>query len=128
MIENDLYRIKQIFSNLFGNALKFTHDGYIEIGYKIQEKWIEFQVKGSGIGIAPKYHQAIFERFRQVDATSTRKYGGNGLGLTLSKNLVELLGGNIWVESEQDKFSNFFFTIPIRKYSTDTVERFDGSE
>ena len=128
IIENDSYRIKQIFSNLIGNALKFTHDGYIEIGYKIEEKWIEFHVKDTGIGIAPEYHQAIFERFRQVDATNTRKYGGNGLGLALSKNLVELLGGNIWVESEQDKFSKFFFTIPIRKYSTDTVERFNESE
>ena len=115
MIQNDSYRIKQIFSNLIGNALKFTHEGYIEIGYKIEEEWIEFHVKDTGIGIAPEYHQAIFERFRQVDDTNTRKYGGNGLGLALSKNLVELLGGNIWVESEQDKFSEFFFTIPNRK-------------
>jgi len=113
IIENDSYRIKQIFGNLIGNALKFTHEGYIEIGYKIEEQWIEFHIKDTGIGIAPEYHKAIFERFRQVDITKTRKYGGNGLGLALSKNLVELLGGNIWVESEQDKFSKFFFTIPI---------------
>ena len=115
MIENDSFRIKQIFSNLIGNALKFTHKGYIEVGYKIAGEMIEFHVKDTGIGIAPEFHQAIFERFRQVDTTKTRKYGGNGLGLAISKNLVELLGGRIWVESEQDKFSKFFFTIPIHK-------------
>jgi len=113
IIENDLYRIKQIFNNLIGNALKFTEEGTIQFGYKIESGWIEFHVKDTGIGIAPEYHQAIFERFRQVDTTKTRKYGGNGLGLAISKNLVELLGGTIWVESEQNKYSEFFFTIPI---------------
>ena len=115
IIENDSYRIKQVFNNLIGNALKFTHEGYIEIGYKVTNEMVEFHVKDTGIGIAPEFHQAIFERFRQVDTAKTRKYGGNGLGLAISKNLVELLGGNIWVESEQDKFSKFSFTIPIRK-------------
>ena len=115
IIENDSYRIKQVFNNLIGNALKFTHEGYIEIGYKVTNEMVEFHVKDTGIGIAPEFHQAIFERFRQVDTAKTRKYRGNGLGLAISKNLVELLGGNIWVESEQDKFSKFSFTIPIRK-------------
>ncbi|HEY3371628.1 MAG TPA: PAS domain S-box protein [Prolixibacteraceae bacterium] len=115
MFENDSFRIKQIFSNLLGNALKFTHTGYIQIGYNLTNEFIEFNVKDTGIGIAPEYHQAIFERFRQVDTTKTRKYGGNGLGLAISKNLVELLGGNIWVESEPGNFSNFFFSIPIGK-------------
>lgn len=115
MIENDSYRIKQIFSNLIGNALKFTNEGYIEIGYRIENESIEFHVKDTGIGIAPEYHQAIFERFRQIDTAKTRKYGGNGLGLAISKNLVELLGGNIWVESVPDNYSKFFFTIPLNK-------------
>lgn len=115
MLENDSYRIKQIFSNLIGNALKFTHEGYIEIGFRPYGEFIEFHVKDTGIGIAAEFHQAIFERFRQVDTARTRKYGGNGLGLAISKNLVELMGGTIWVESEQDKFSKFFFTIPIHK-------------
>lgn len=113
LIESDLYRIRQIFNNLIGNALKFTNKGYIEIGYLVQNKVVMFHVKDTGIGIDSAYHQSIFERFRQVDLAKTRKYGGNGLGLAISKNLVELLGGNIWVESEPDKFSNFFFTIPI---------------
>lgn len=111
--ESDIYRIRQIFNNLIGNALKFTFEGYIEIGYKIQDEFIEFHVRDTGIGIAPENHHAIFERFRQVDTARTRKYGGNGLGLAITKNLVKLLGGNIWVESEPEKFSDFFFTIPV---------------
>lgn len=114
LIESDLFRIKQIFNNLIGNALKFTKKGFVEIGYQIHDEIVTFHVKDTGIGIDPAYHQSIFERFRQVDLAKTRKYGGNGLGLAISKNLAELLGGNIWVESEPNKFSNFFFTIPIK--------------
>ncbi len=114
LIESDLYRIKQIFNNLIGNALKFTKQGFVEIGYQLKDDVVTFHVKDTGIGIDPEYHQSIFERFRQVDLAKTRKYGGNGLGLAISKNLTELLGGNIWVESEPDNFSNFFFTIPIK--------------
>lgn len=113
-IESDLYRIRQVFNNLIGNALKFTLKGYIEIGYQVENNIVTFHTKDTGIGIDSAYHQSIFERFRQVDLAKTRKYGGNGLGLAISKNLVELLGGTIWVESEPDKFSNFIFTIPIK--------------
>ncbi len=113
-IESDLYRIRQVFNNLIGNALKFTLKGYIEVGYQIGNNVVTFHIKDTGIGIDSAYHQSIFERFRQVDLAKTRKYGGNGLGLAISKNLVELLGGNIWVESEPEKFSNFIFTIPIK--------------
>lgn len=114
-IETDLYRLKQIFTNLIGNAIKFTEKGYIEIGYELKSSFIEFHVKDTGIGIAPEYHQAIFDRFRQIDTAKTRKYGGNGLGLAITKNLVKLLGGDIWIESEKDKYSIFYFTIPINK-------------
>lgn len=113
LITSDSYRIKQVFNNLIGNALKFTSEGFVEIGYKVKDEKIEFHVKDSGIGISPKFHQAIFERFRQVDTTKSRKYGGNGLGLAISKNLVQLLGGKIWLKSEPDAYSDFFFTIPI---------------
>ena len=115
-IESDIYRLKQIFHNLISNALKFTHNGYVEIGYKAKEEMVEFHVKDTGIGIAPEYHQTIFERFRQIDNARTRKYGGNGLGLAISKNLVELLGGTIRVDSELNNYSNFIFTIPVKKY------------
>jgi len=114
-IESDIYRIKQIFNNLIGNALKFTEKGHIEIGFKEKNEMVEFHVKDSGIGIAPEYHKAIFDRFRQVDTAKTRKYGGNGLGLAITKNLVELLGGKIWLESEPGKYSHFFFTIPKKR-------------
>jgi PAS domain S-box-containing protein len=114
LVESDLYRIRQIFNNLIGNALKFTIEGYIEVGYRRTEEKILFHVRDTGIGISQEFHQAIFERFRQVDTAKTRRFGGNGLGLAISKNLVELLGGQIWVESEPQKYSDFFFTIPIK--------------
>ena len=114
-IESDKYRIIQIFTNLIGNSIKFTHEGFIEIGFQINGNLVRFHVRDSGIGIRSEYFEAIFERFRQVDNTKSRKYGGNGLGLAISKNLVELLGGTIWVESEPEKYSDFFFTIPINR-------------
>jgi len=92
IIESDFYRVKQVFNNLIGNALKFTPNGYIEIGFSPIDKGVEFFVKDSGIGIASEFHDDIFERFRQVDETKTRKYGESGLGLAISKNLVEVLG------------------------------------
>jgi PAS domain S-box-containing protein len=119
-LESDLYRIKQIFNNLISNSIKFTETGYIEIGYRVVNEFVEFKVKDTGIGILPEYHQTIFERFRQLDTAKTRKYGGNGLGLAISKNLVELLGGKIWVESEINNYSEFYFTIPL-KYKKEYV-------
>jgi signal transduction histidine kinase len=111
-IESDYYRLRQVFNNLIGNALKFTNQGYIEIGFSPIKQGLEFYIKDTGIGIASEFHEDIFERFRQVDETRTRKYGGNGLGLSISKNLVEVLGGKIRVESELQKGSIFYFTIP----------------
>ncbi len=110
---SDSYRIKQVFNNLVGNAIKFTDEGYVEIGFRSDNGLVEFHVKDSGIGISPEYHQSIFERFRQIDDSKTRKYGGNGLGLAISKNMIELLGGTIWVKSEPGKYSEFFFSVPI---------------
>ena len=113
IIENDKYRIRQILVNLIGNALKFTSHGFVEMGFSITENRIQFHVKDTGIGIASKYLQAIFDRFRQVETSKTRRYGGNGLGLVISKNLAELCGGRLWVESELGKGSTFYFTLPI---------------
>lgn len=72
----------------------------------------EFMVKDSGIGIPNEFHQKIFERFRQVEAVNTRTHGGNGLGLAISKGLVNILGGDIWMESDKGKGSAFYFSIP----------------
>jgi len=112
-IESDIYRLKQICNNLIYNALKFTSSGFIEVGYKLKENRIEFFVKDSGIGISSVHRKTIFDRFRQAESSKTRKYGGNGLGLSISKNLVEMLGGEIWVESEEGKGSTFYFTLPM---------------
>lgn len=112
-IYTDKDRLHQVFNNLIGNALKFTNDGYIQVGCFQLDEMIEFYVRDSGIGIAPEYHNKIFDRFLQVETAYSRKFGGNGLGLAISKNLIELMGGKIWVESDIGKGSTFFFTIPM---------------
>lgn len=112
IIFSDEARIKQVLINFVGNALKFTDSGYIEIGVKVLESNIQFHVKDTGIGISKEYHEKIFDRFRQIESAQTRRYGGNGLGLAITKNLAELLGGKIWLESEPNTGSTFFFSLP----------------
>lgn len=108
-------RLHQVFNNLIGNALKFTSDGYIQVGCIYHDEKMEFYVKDSGIGIAPENHNKVFDRFRQVESAFSRRYGGNGLGLAITKNLIELMGGEIWLESDLGKGSTFSFTIPRGK-------------
>jgi PAS domain S-box-containing protein len=112
-IKTDKNRITQVLGNLLSNAIKFTQKGKVEYGYSVIGNIIEFYVKDTGIGIAQENHSLIFERFRQVDSTNTRNYGGNGLGLSIAKALVEKLGGTITVKSEQGKGSTFFVSIPF---------------
>lgn len=119
VIETDETKITQVLTNLVSNALKFTPSGSIEVDYELNNSTIQFRVEDTGIGIDPKYHQLIFDRFRQVEMSMSREYGGAGLGLSISKAFVELMGGKIWVESELGKGSRFYFTIP---YSTDYYE------
>jgi hypothetical protein len=111
-ILTDKGKFNQIVTNLVNNALKFTEQGNIEVGYKINEAFIHFYVQDSGIGISQKHHKTIFERFRQVELEETRKYGGTGLGLSICKAFVEAMGGKIWVESELGQGSTFYFTLP----------------
>jgi len=112
-IETDHVRLRQILTNLINNSLKFCHSGFIEFGYNlVNDKYIQFYVKDTGIGIPPDKIGIIFERFRQTDESITRKYGGTGLGLSISQGLVGLLGGNIWVESKPGAGSVFSFRIP----------------
>ena len=119
-IYTDPDRLRQVFINLIGNSLKFTDKGYVEFGYRLKDKWLEFYVKDSGIGISHEKQKFIFDRFTQADDSLTRKFGGSGLGLAISKGLIELLGGHIWVESELNVGSVFTFTIPfIPTYDTD---------
>jgi signal transduction histidine kinase len=110
-IENDEARIRQILSNFINNSLKFTKKGFIEIGLKKISGGIQIHVKDTGIGIPKESHKIIFERFHQLETTYTRKYCGNGLGLTISKQLADLLGGKIWMESEPGKGSTFYLSL-----------------
>ena len=115
----DPMRLRQIISNLIGNAIKFTEKGYIGFGYRLlPPDKLEFWVEDSGIGLAIDQLEVIFERFRQAEITNSRKYGGTGLGLTISRSLSQMMGGDIQVESIQGAGSTFKFTIsflPIKK-------------
>jgi signal transduction histidine kinase/ligand-binding sensor domain-containing protein/CheY-like chemotaxis protein/HPt (histidine-containing phosphotransfer) domain-containing protein len=112
----DATRLRQILVNLIGNAVKFTHQGEVVVSVNAEtlseNKYeVRFSVKDTGIGIAREQMEKLFQAFSQVDASITRRYGGTGLGLAISKRLVELLGGNIWVESDEGEGSNFHFTL-----------------
>lgn len=113
-IHSDPVRLQQILNNLIGNSLKFTDQGYIEFGYSIntEKGLIQFYVTDTGIGIPADKLQTIFDRFVQADNSSTRKYGGSGLGLAISKGFVDLLGGEMWVQSTEGAGSTFCFTLP----------------
>lgn len=112
-LNNDPAKIRQILVNLVGNSIKFTEKGFIQMGMKIIGNSLQFHVKDSGIGISAEFQAHIFERFRQVESSYTRKYGGAGLGLAISKSLTELLGGSLWLESQQGLGSTFYFTLPF---------------
>ena len=116
VIYTDRAKLQQVLINLLRNALKFTHKGFIEWGYtpcsEKDKNGIVFYVKDSGIGIAPKDQTMIFESFRQVEDEHTREFEGTGIGLSISKRIVELLEGKIWVESELGKGSTFYFRLP----------------
>lgn len=115
IIITDSKCLRQIIINLIGNAVKFTLFGEINISYKLEENnKILFCIKDTGIGIKENKIPIIFDKFRQADQTTTRVFGGTGLGLSISKSCVELLGGEIWVKSEIEKGSEFYFTIPYK--------------
>ncbi|NCB97800.1 MAG: PAS domain S-box protein, partial [Bacteroidia bacterium] len=112
-IRSDIYKLKEILTNLMDNAVKFTKEGVVEIGCSRRGDYIEFYVQDTGIGIPEKMQGEIFNSFTQVERGDIREYGGTGLGLTISKAYVEILGGEIWLDSQEGKGSTFFFTIPI---------------
>jgi signal transduction histidine kinase len=124
VINTDGNRLRQVFSNLIINAIKFTSEGIIEFGLALKNNFIEFYVKDTGIGIAPDDQTIIFRPFSKVAKASNRIYGGNGLGLSISKALIEKLGGTITLKSELNKGSTFKFTIPYAKnIGTDPLAR-----
>ncbi len=118
-IMGDPTRVQQILLNLVKNAVKFTAKGYIYVKLSVENNNLFFQVIDSGIGVAAKNQKLIFNDFFQVDASMTRKYGGTGLGLTISKNLVEVMGGKIGIRSNPSGGSNFWFSLPLVKADFD---------
>ncbi|MEJ0033749.1 MAG: ATP-binding protein [Bacteroidota bacterium] len=126
ILVGDPVRLNQILINLIGNSIKFTHDGYIRIHCSVEKKHrrkydMRFDVIDTGIGIPTDKLETIFESFSQADESVTRKYGGTGLGLTIVKQLVELQGGRITVESVEDEGSTFSVHIPYEIGSTDDI-------
>lgn len=112
IIYADKTKLQQILNNLVTNAIKFTESGYIKIGCYFEEQFIKFYVRDTGIGIAADHLDKIFNRFSQIEKGISRKYGGTGLGLAICKSYVELMDGQIWVNSFPAKGSQFNFAIP----------------
>jgi PAS domain S-box-containing protein len=116
-------RIRQVVINLVGNAIKFTKQGEVELNVKVEEQAEEtlrlhFSVHDTGIGIPVEKQQGIFEAFSQADSSTTRQFGGTGLGLTICSRLIEKMGGRIWVESEPGQGSTFHFTVRLERQKT----------
>jgi PAS domain S-box-containing protein len=121
-INSDEIKFIQILSNLLTNAFKFTHKGYVEVGYELQREAMQFYVKDTGIGIPDDMHDEIFKRFRQIEVGDSRKYGGSGLGLPISKAYVKLLGGDIWLDSVVGEGTTFYFTLPYSESDSITFD------
>lgn len=119
-INCDPLRVGQVLTNLLNNAIKFTEAGKVELRVEPSEArlasgedMVRFEVIDTGIGIPPSHHQSVFDSFTQADVSTTRKYGGSGMGLTISKHLAELLDGRIGFDSQEGVGSTFWFEIPV---------------
>jgi len=117
-INSDREKLYGILTNLVKNAIKFTDKGSIEIGYNLKNGYLVFYVKDTGIGVPLGRQEAIFERFIQADTEDQRAFQGAGLGLSISKAYVEMLGGKMWLESKVGVGSTFYFTIPYNNTKT----------
>ena len=126
LLQGDGLRIRQVLTNLVNNAIKFTKEGAVEIGLRVEGSGalvtLWFTVSDTGIGIPRELQGSIFEKFRQVDASTTRKYGGTGLGLSISRQLVRLMGGELTLESEPGKGSRFGFQVQLPVARSATVD------
>ncbi|MEK9562182.1 MAG: ATP-binding protein, partial [Deltaproteobacteria bacterium] len=117
LVDGDEDRIQQILFNLLGNALKFTESGEVRLSAVVQDGWVEVAVADTGIGIPQDKQERIFDAFEQGDASTERTHGGTGLGLSVAKQLIELHGGRIWLESVVGQGSVFRFTLPCSSAS-----------
>jgi PAS domain S-box-containing protein len=131
LLRGDPNRLRQIIVNLVGNAIKFTHQG--EVALKVEtsvphdgRNRLHFIVSDTGVGIPKEKLESVFESFSQADTSTTREYGGTGLGLTISRRLVELMGGRIWVESEVGKGSAFHITVDLERGQEVGTQGFAG--
>lgn len=113
-IVTDKRKLTQVLNGLINNALKFTPKGSINFGYHLKEDFLEFFVSDTGIGIGKEVHNKVFDNFWQAEQSTTREFGGTGLGLSIAKQYVQLLGGTIWFDSQINKGTTFYFTIPYR--------------
>jgi PAS domain S-box-containing protein len=113
-IETDENLLSKIFSHLIDNAIKFTKQGSVTIGHELKDKFHLFSVCDTGTGISEESLSVVFEVFMQADFSTSRSYEGSGLGLSIARGFVKLLGGDIWVESEDGRGSKFFFTVPAK--------------
>ncbi|MCF8303687.1 MAG: PAS domain S-box protein [Bacteroidales bacterium] len=120
IIQTDHEKFSGILTNLLKNAVKYTHEGEISFGYEKKGSTLEFYVADTGIGIPPDRQEMIFDRFVQADLSISKPYEGTGLGLSIIKAYVEALDGKIWLKSQEDKGSTFYFTIPYHKITKET--------
>ncbi|MBN1688025.1 MAG: response regulator [Candidatus Omnitrophica bacterium] len=125
IVGGDQNRLRQILINLVGNAIKFTEQGEVAVEVKLEEGnapenpqvGLLFLVRDTGVGIPKDKQAAVFEHFTQVDSSTTRRYGGTGLGLTITRKLVDLMGGKVWLESEPGKGTTFYFNVRLGRTS-----------
>ena len=122
IIKTDNEKVYGILTNLVKNAIKFTYEGSIIFGYDKKGEFLEFFIKDTGVGIPENQKKLIFERFRQGSESYNRGYEGSGLGLSIAKSYVEMLGGEIWMESQEGKGTTFYFTIPYNAVSEEKTE------
>jgi len=128
----DVLRLRQIFLNLAGNSIKFTTEGHIDLEFKLlptdsQEIQLRCSVIDTGIGIAQEKQDEIFERFTQAESSTTRRFGGSGLGLSITKQLVQLMGGTVSLTSQVDQGSNFTFDLHFGPQNTEEVQELDSN-
>lgn len=123
----DSEKLYAILTNLVKNAIKYTDKGTIEFGYTIKDEYVEFFVKDTGIGIPKERQASIFERFIQVDIANIQARQGAGLGLAIAKAFVKLLGGKIWLESQEGKGTTFYFTLPINPVITEKTPKLNSN-